>query len=121
PRLGRDGWHGPQHHRHELPRPPRLRDHLGSGADARRGPADGLARRGARRAPSPTPGEAPIRRGGPSLQRDLVGAEPELVARGGKPSVATKPGSTSPTCTPCGPSSSWSPSVQPARAALLAE
>ena len=39
----------------------------------------------------------------------------------GKPSVATKPGSTSPTWTPCGCSSRCSESVQPANANLLAE
>ena len=39
----------------------------------------------------------------------------------GKPSVLTNPGSTSPTCTPCGRSSAYSASLQPARANLLAE
>ena len=41
-------------------------------------------------------------------------------ARCGKPSVATNPGSTSPTCTPCGLLLDASESVQPASANLLA-
>ena len=41
--------------------------------------------------------------------------------RCGKPSVATKPGSTSPTCTPLRRSSAPSASVQPASANLEAE
>ena len=39
----------------------------------------------------------------------------------GKPSVVMKPGSTSPTWTPCGASSPASASDQPASANLLAE
>ena len=44
-----------------------------------------------------------------------------ISSRCGKPSVATKPGSTSPTCTPFGFSSAWRPSLQPISANLLAE
>ena len=59
--------------------------------------------------------------GRPLGRRDQPAGEgaPELLA--GKPSVAMKPGSTIPTCTPCALSSWWSASVHPVSANLLAE